>query len=178
MGTYKGKNTKVFLNASQGQLILLNQALQEICRHDISTLKGQKILATDHMRNKDGAIREMILEFSELMENKLQALNWVSQIRNDKPRYIRDQIQMLKTTVAGLDPLVASQALNYACQHQVFSANDYRAIAEQIIREQAADLVPMPVIIQLNPLDGESRKLADTIPQQSELSTYDSYFIK
>jgi len=178
LGTYKGKNTKVFLNASQGQLILLNQALQEICRHDISTLKGQKILATDHMRNKDGAIREMILEFSELMENKLQALNWVSQIRNDKPRYIRDQIQMLKTTVAGLDPLVASQALNYACQHQVFSANDYRAIAEQIIREQAADLVPMPVIIQLNPLDGESRKLADTIPQQSELSTYDSYFIK
>lgn len=120
----------------------------------------------------------MILEFSELMENKLQALNWVSQIRNDKPRYIRDQIQMLKTTVAGLDPLVASQALNYACQHQVFRANDYRAIAEQIIREQAADLVPMPVIIQLNPLDGESRKLADTIPQQSELSTYDSYFIK
>lgn len=178
LGTYKGKNTKVFLKATSGRLALLNQAMEEICCHDISPLKGQKILASDHMRDKSGAIREMILEFSELMENKLQAVNWVSKIRNDKPRYIRDQIQQLKTTVANLDHHTASEALDYACEHQIYSANDFKAIAEQIIRKQADNLLPMPVIIQLNPLDGQSRKLAETIPQQSELATYDHYFKK
>jgi hypothetical protein len=51
--------------------------------------------------------------FSDMMANKLQALNWLSQIKANKPRYIRDQIQLLKATVSGLDPHIASQALNY-----------------------------------------------------------------
>ncbi len=176
LGTYKGKGTTVLLKVTLDQLILLNHKEEEICRHDISRLKGQKILARDHGRDKQVAIAQMMAEFSELMENKLQALDWVSQIQNHKPRYIRDQIQLLKATVTGIDPHIASQALNYACLHKIVSATDFKAITEALKRQKVVESEPDPKIIQLNPLSGESRKNADTTPEQSDLGTYDSYF--
>lgn len=176
IGTYKGKGTKVLLQITLDQLVLLNDKQQEICRHEICKLKGQKILSRDHGRDKHAAIGEMMQEFSELMDNKLQALNWVMQIKDHKPRYIRDQIQLLKSTVAGLDPLIASKALNYVCAHQIVSATDFRAVVNTLQREKLKDKQPEPIIIQLNPLDGTSRSIAETIPGQSELSTYDTYF--
>jgi transposase len=176
LGTYQGKGTTIFLKVTLDQLIIINHKEEEICRHDISRLKGQKILARDHGRDKKVAIAEMMGEFSELMENKMQALNWVSQIQDHKPRYIRDQIQLLKATVTGLDPHIASRALEYACQHQIVSATDFKAITEALKREQAGQSLPDPKIIQLNPLSGQTRKNADTTPGQSDLGTYDSFF--
>lgn len=176
LGTYKGKGTSLFLKVTLDQLILINHRQEEICRHDISLLKGQKILARDHGRDKLAAIAGMMTEFSELMENKLQALNWLSQIKDHKPRYIRDQIQLLKATVIGLDPDIASRALNYATQHQIVSATDFKAIVQAFKREQVKDHLVQPKIVQMNPLSGESWKKADTVPDQSDLSTYESLF--
>jgi len=176
IGTYKGKGTKVLLKVTLDQLILLNEKQEEICHHEICKLKGQKILSCDHGRDKHAAIGEMMQEFGELMENKLQALNWVMQIKDHKPRYIRDQVQLLKATVTGLDPIIASQALNYACAHQIISATDFKAMVLALQREKIKDNQVNPKIIQLNPLNGTSRIIADTTPVQSELSTYDSYF--
>ena len=176
LGTYKGKGTTVFLKVTLDQLIMINHKEEEICRHEICRLKGQKILARDHGRDKLAAIAEMMSEFSELMENKLQALNWVSQIKDHKPRYIRDQIQLLKATVTSLDPAIASRALDYACQHKIVSATDFKAIIKAFMREQIKDSFPSPKIIQMNPLSGEIREYADTVPDQSELSTYENLF--
>jgi transposase len=178
LGTYLGKGTTIFLKVTLDQLIMINHQAQEICRHDLSRLKGQKILARDHGRDKQAAIVAMMAEFSELMENKLQALNWVSLIQHHKPRYIRDQIQLLKATVTGLDPYIASQALNYACLHQIVSATDFKAITLALKREQVKDSLPHPKIIQMNPLSGETRKIADTAPDQSDLVSYETLFNK
>jgi hypothetical protein len=176
LGTYKGKGTKVLLQVAGDQLILLDEQQKEICRHAICRLKGEKILSTDHGRDKQAAIAQMMDSFSDMMENKLQALNWLSQIKANKPRYIRDQIQLLKATVSGLDPHIASQALNYVCAHQIVSASDFKAVVEALRREQAQQSLPELKVIQLNPLSGESSKNAAIVPHQSELATYDTYF--
>ncbi len=104
LGTYKGPGTQVLVKATLQEIILLDQNKVELCRHALSPLKGQKMLQTDHTRDKRLAIAAMMDEFSELMGDKLKALGWVSQIRDHKPRYIRDQIQLLKATVTGLMP--------------------------------------------------------------------------
>jgi predicted GIY-YIG superfamily endonuclease len=83
---------------------------------------------------------------------------------------------LLKSTVTGLNPHIASQALNYACQHKIVSATDFKAITEALKREHAVKSVADPKIIRLNPLSGESRKNADTDPGKSDLGTYDSFF--
>jgi len=176
LGTYQGKGTKILLKTTSDQLILMNQKEEEICRHEICRLKGQKILSRDHGRDKQSAILTMMDEFSNLMENKLQALNWLMQIKDHKPRYIRDQIQLLTATVKELDPHLASEALNYACRHQIISATDFKAITLALKREQDREKLHQPIVVKLNPLSGEVRKNVDIMPDQSDVFTYDTYF--
>lgn len=175
-GTYKGKNTKVQVKVAGGELILIDEEYGELCRHEICLLKGQKIIARDHKRDKNTAIVEMMGEFCELMENKLQALDWIERIRGHKPRYIRDQIQSLKATVTGTDPHIASRALEYACEHDILGAADFKAIVEAMEKQERKQVQQDPKIIQLNPLDGSSRHIAETDPQRSDLGNYDQLF--
>ena len=42
LGTYKGKGTKILLKVTLEQLIIMNQKEEELCRHEICRLKGQK----------------------------------------------------------------------------------------------------------------------------------------
>lgn len=132
LGTYKRPGTEVLIKASGDHIIVLDSNHKELCRHMLSPLKGQKIILTDHYRDKRHAIAEMIEEFSGLMEDKLKAREWVLQIKDDKPRYIRDQIQLLKTTVDGLDPKIASAALDYCIQYKIISATDFKAVVGKV----------------------------------------------
>jgi hypothetical protein len=174
LGTYKGPGTQVLVKATLQEIILLDQNKVELCRHALSPLKGQKILQTDHTRDKQFAIAAMMEEFSALMEDKPGALEWVSQIRNHKPRYIRDQIQLLKATVTGLDAGIASAALDYCITHQIVSAVDFKAVAEKLKQEMPA--APQAIVIQLNPLSGELHQKAGTTPQKSDLNDYEALF--
>lgn len=177
IGTYKGKNSKVLLKVEANQLILMNLAQEEICHHEICMLKGQKILASDHRRDKSEATLKMMTSFSESMPNPLLAMNWMNKLKDAKPRYFRDQVYLLKKTVTDLDPQLASAALNYAIEHQITSANDFKAIVDGLRRKQTGDLLQPTKIIQMNPLDGEISRLANICPERSEISTYDALFI-
>lgn len=176
LGTYKGKNTKVGLKVAGSELIIIDEKSGELCRHEISLLKGQKIISSNHKRDTHTAIAQMIDEFSELMPDALKALHWVDRIKNHKPRYIRDQIQSLKATVTGLDVHIASRALDYACANDILNASDFSAIVEALKREEQNAMEAAPKIVQLNPLSGQSRRLADTDPQRSDLGSYDNLF--
>jgi len=105
-------------------------------------------------------------------------MNWLDKLKDAKPRYFRDQVCVLKKTVTDLEPQIASAALNYAIQHQITSANDFKAIVDALLRKQTGDLLQPAKIIQLNPLDGEISKLTNTSPEKSDITTYDALFIK
>lgn len=176
LGTYKGKNTTIQVKIAGSELIMIDETYGELCRHEISLLKGQKIIARSHKRDINTAIVEMMDEFCGMMENKLQALDWIERIRNHKPRYIRDQIQLLIATVNLLDPHVASRALDYAYQNDILSASDFKTIAEAMSREQQSEVQQDTKVIQLNPLSGKSKSIAETDPQRSDLESYNNYF--
>lgn len=78
----------------------------------------------------------MMQEFSALFEDSEEALGWIYKIKADKPHYIRDQIQLLKTTVQTLDPLIATRALYYCCEFYIYSATDFKFIAAKMTRER------------------------------------------
>lgn len=174
LGTYKGAGTQVLIKATGTEIIIMGENKTELCRHHLSPLKGQKILSTNHTRDRQHGITELMEEFSGMMENKQAALEWISQIRDHKPRYIRDQILSLKATVSDLNPRTASAALDYCIQHHIVSAMDFKAVAEKFKQELAAP--PQAKIIQLNPLSGETFQRANAEPQKSDLSAYQSLF--
>jgi len=164
----------VLVSSTALELILLDQDKNELCRHAVSQLSGQKILKTDHTRDKRLAIAEMMEEFCWLMTDKDGAREWISQIKEDKPRYIRDQIQLLISVVGRLGQQIAAQALDYCRHHQIISAVDFKAVAEKLRREQPA--LKEARIISLNPLNGESHQKTLLDPDKSDLQAYETLF--
>jgi hypothetical protein len=175
LGTYKGPGTQVLIQTTATEIIIMGQDKVELFRHQLSPLKGQKILSTNHTRDHQHAIAELMEEFSGLMENKQAALEWVAQIRDHKPRYIRDQILSLKTTVLSLEQKTATAALDYCINHQIISAADFKAVAEKF-KQELVTALPQAKIIQLNPLSGDTQQRANMDPQKSDLGVYDNLF--
>ena len=174
LGTYKGPGTQVLVNSSTLELIILGLDKKELCRHGISPLSGHKILSTDHTRDKRFAIAQMMQEFCALMKDKDGAMEWVSQIREHKPRYIRDQVQMLIATAGSLNQDITAQALDYCRMHQIISAVDFRAVADNLKQETPAWLEAK--IIPLNPLNGHTYEKALLEPDKSDLQAYELLF--
>lgn len=175
LGTYKGRGTRVLIGIEDKELIIQDMDKKELCRHIYSILQGQKILQTDHSRDKSQAIWEMMQEFAALFEDSEEALGWIYKIKADKPRYIRDQIQLLKTTVRTLDPLIATHALYYCSEYYIYSATDFKFIAEKMTREQTS-IVRAVIPPQHNPLSGKVLFNASAEPAKSNLNSYDAIF--
>lgn len=174
LGTYKGPGTEVFVSDTTLEIILLDKDKKELCRHLVSPFTGQKILKTDHNRDKGLAIAEMMQEFCGLLQDQDAALKWVSQIKEDKPRYIRDQIQLLMATVNKVGQQVAGQALDYCRTHQIISAVDFKAVAEKLKQEQP--VLKEAIIIPLNPLNGKNHPKEILDPDKSDLHAYEILF--
>ena len=175
LGTYKGRGTRVLVGTEDKELVIQDMDKKELCRHICSVLQGQKILRTDHTRDKSQAIWQMMQEFAAMFEDIEEALGWIYKIKADKPRYIRDQIQLLKNTVQALDPMIATHALYYCSEFYIYSATDFKAIAEKMTRERKVVVSPA-ITAQHNPLSGNALFNASAEPAKSNLGTYESIF--
>lgn len=172
LGTYQGKGTLVALRIEQGYLIISDpQDQQEICRHKVAVGKGGKISNTDHKRDKSAAINEMIEQVSRLFKDEERGKKWLNMIRSDKPRYIRDQLIMIKETLTSTDPDRIDKTLDYCLSNQIYSAADFKSIL--------ASLEPRKTeakIILLNPLSESIPEGANLQPDTNSINDYESLF--
>jgi len=172
LGTYQGKGTLIGLRIEQGYLIIYDpEGQQEICRHKIAVGKGAKVTNTDHKRDKSAAINEMILQVSRLFKDEEKGKEWLDMIRSDKPRYIRDQLIMVRETLTSTNPELIDRTLLYCLSNQIYSAADFKSIlASQKPGKKEAK------VIQLNPLSGAIPQGADIQPNTSSINDYESLF--
>src|SRR5680860_1730983 len=114
LGTYKGKGTLVAVRVEGSSLVITDVAGEgQICRHKIPLGRGNKVSNTDHKRDKTAAIGEMIEETAALFEHPGKALEWLNMIKADKPRYIRDQLIIIKQTALRTAPGHLNRAMEY-----------------------------------------------------------------
>jgi hypothetical protein len=125
---------------------------------------------TDHKRDKTAAIREMIEQVSALFQNTDQARKWLDMIKADKPRYIRDQLIIIKETALQTEPDPLNKALDYCFSNRISSASDFRSIlsAQQQTQDKGTK------IVRLNPLNGQIPDNANIQPNKSSIDDYQS----
>ncbi len=175
LGTYTGRGCVVGLRAEQGELILSKNTI-ELCRHEIDYGKGKKIINTDHKRDKTGAIDEMIEQLCSLMENPDQAKQWMAGIRTDKPRYIRDQLLIIKKTAEQAAPALINKALDYCMNNKITSAMDFKAIVKGYEQQEPSQDTNGTKIISINPLGGALPEGAMVQPEKSRIEDYQIIF--
>jgi hypothetical protein len=99
---------------------------EEIARHEIPQSKGNLVKNNHHRRDKSQKIQTMIDNISRKFKDVDKAKILIEGIRNEKPRYIRDQLIIIDSVVATKSGDSINRALDYCVNNKLFSAVDFR----------------------------------------------------
>jgi hypothetical protein len=172
-GTWQEPGTKVALREENGYLIIKNSEGAELCRHHRSYTKGQTIVNTDHKRDKTKRIGTMIKEVSELFDDKQKAVEYFEKLRQHKPRYIRDQLIIIRTMFSHYHKDAINNALGYCLENHIYSATDFEAIVKKHSLEIPGSGNDRGKI-EIKMLTKDSSSSKDMEPSTSEILDYES----
>ena len=169
LGTYRGRETQVAVQILGGELVISGPGGDpEICRHTLPAGKGIKVINNDHKRDKSGSVEEKISQAARLFGQEEKALQWLGKVRDEKPRYIRDQLAIITGAVEKSDARTVALALDYCMEKEIHSATDFRSILELQKPSEKAE----PKTVKLNPLTGKVPENANIKPESSGIDAY------
>lgn len=180
LGSYKGRSTWVDGKIEEDYLIVTarpaadsQEDSKELCRHLIADGRGKKIINTDHKRDKTAAIDEMIVQVSSMLNDPGQGRKWLNAIRTNKPRYIRDQLLLIRKTIEeATDLILVGMAVTYCEENNIVSATDFKSALSRYQQHQQEQHLTTK-IIGLNPLNGELPDAALNCPEKSAIQDYE-----
>jgi hypothetical protein len=175
-GTYKGRGSKVLLEKEGSSIVLYDLRHLELCRHLVCTARGEKIINNDHRREKSKGITELQDQFYSLVTEPEKARQLVAAIREDKPRYIRDQLSILIQVTMQSTSKVIELALNQCCEQHINGAADFKAIvAYYHYLQKDGSEEPLVAKLLLNPLNSKLPDQALMQPATSSISDYNMF---
>jgi hypothetical protein len=170
-GTYKPPKTTVQVEVTDdNRLIIYNAGNAKIASHKIYVGKGKTIGGNNYKRDFSSGIDQMIDELSGQFTNAAQVKKYLSKIRHDKPRYIRDQLQHIKKLTGIFNMEVMNQAIDFCIENKIYKATDMGSVAKKIQSQVTRDKVITPPII----IDTINRTAHKIIPNKSDISDYQS----
>lgn len=135
-GTYEGKKTKVWVKVEKHKQLLICKADKvPIARHEICWDKGRTIINNNHRRDRSTKIKELTDQVSQLFSDPQAAQTYLAQLQKVKPRYIRDQLLIIRKAAAKSKPEQMDQALEFCQANRIYSAGDFKAVIEKLKRE-------------------------------------------
>ena len=179
-GTFK-KDAQVMLWLKGDELHIHNEQRTFLCKHPVAQSKGNKIINTDHKRDKSQKLKELVADISALFIDPLLAAQFFEQIRQVKGRYLRDQVLSIRETIRGCDEQLANKVLEICVQERHLSAVIFSELITMYQNQEAseqsssADASPVDAIILLDP---NNTLKAATKPDKSKLATYEAVFKK
>lgn len=131
-----------------------------LATHTISPLRGILIKLTEHRRDKTASLDKLEAEILDLLDGPMagQWSGFLKLIRDDKPRYYRDHLTMLKHLIQEVSLDTLEEAMLYCSIRELYSINDLKSAAEYMgqyeLDEQAhrAEIRPLtnPAIVQIH----------------------------
>src|SRR5690606_17556651 len=99
-------------------------------------------------------ITELQEQFCLMVDQKDKAQHFISAIRADKPRYIRDQLIILLDAAKSASPAIISKALDYCCDNNIRGAADFKSIIAHL-QESETIVEEIPLELRRNPLNNQ-----------------------
>jgi hypothetical protein len=125
LGNY-APDRRVVIKENEGLLVIENPDNdQEIIRYPICLEKGRLIKSSDCRREKDKGIDAYLQEVAQILNNTPQAYDFLGLVRQEKPRYIRDQLKIIKDHSQDKPPEIIAKALNYCLKNRLYGATDF-----------------------------------------------------
>lgn len=141
-----------------------------IANHAIYSGRGKTVGGSQYTRDYTKRIDELIDETSDQFTDPERVKEYFFQIRKDKPRYIRDQILIVKKLTGIYHMKIIEQALDFCIANRIYRATDLESVVKRVLSQQSQkDKVEQPVIIKT--INQTAYKI---MPDKSYISDYQS----
>ncbi|MEJ7737157.1 MAG: IS21 family transposase [Chitinophagaceae bacterium] len=173
-GTYR-KDVMVMIWLKDNELHIHDDQRKFLCRHQVAQSKGNKIINTDHKRDKSKKLKDLAAQTAALFSNPALAAEYFELIREVKGRYLRDQVQAIGEAIAGRSKELVNQVLEKCVRERYLSAIAFSELLTMHEEEDKTITAPTGKIILLDPT---STSKAETTPDKSDLDSYEQVFCK
>jgi hypothetical protein len=125
LGSYYPER-EVVIKEDQGLLSIFDlNTGEQLAIHRIALEKGKLISNNNHKRDHSAKIAEFFENTLANLGGSETAVAFLKGIRKEKPRYIRDQYDLINRTIANYDAETISQALSHCVERRIFSAVEF-----------------------------------------------------
>ena len=169
LGTYRGVGTTVNVKLTDHAIRIYDKADNEIANYKPHSGKGKLVSNSNFKRDYSSKIDEMISEISALFANTQQATTHLQMMRQGNPRYIRDQLMMIRKMSESFGMQVMDIAMDFCAANKILKATDIESIAKKIWAENNSGHNKPPGPIVINTLNTSAFKI---IPEKSNISDY------
>lgn len=139
VGTYKGPDTLIFLIRQSDDLIILDSDKKQIARHKISHLKGKLVCNNNHYRDGSIAIKELMDLVAARFSDVSQANLYLENIRQQYPRYVRDQVKLIQSICEKYTTQQCDNALLYCIENNIFKPSDFEPVLTALIGQESTE---------------------------------------
>ncbi len=166
-GTYDGTTRYAQLERDGEVLIIKDETGEEITRHKLCYGKGELIKNNNHERDRSRGIKDYKKTVENMLGGGEKAKEFLSNIHKEKPRHIRDQLQLIKQLIEAQDITVIKKALNYCQKYRLYSASCFKDAVSHFQKDEPTIEESSPI----KPLNEDSINLR-TMPQVRDLKVY------
>ena len=125
LGSY-APDKRAAVREDNGLLIITNpDDEQEIIRYPVCLEKGRLIKNSDCRREKNKGIDAYLQEVMQLLNDSPEGSEFLGLVRQDKPRYIRDQLKIIKDNSKDKSAELIQKSLNYCLKNRLYGATDF-----------------------------------------------------
>lgn len=172
LGTYSEFGKDVQLHIQENILRIVDIETGEVIgTHKISKQKGLLIQERAHTRDRSKGIPAYIESTADKFENKSLALQYLAEVKEKYPRYMRDQLQLLNKVWESFPSYYINQTLPLCVKQKLYSASEFHDMVRHLMVVQHPVEETKPVN-KIQALHQESSYLLDIKPPTRDLSIY------
>jgi len=150
-------------------LVISDADQNEIARHKCAAGKGKVVGNNNYKRDYSLKIDKLIEQVAADFNDPDMTAEYLSQIRKSNPRYIRDQLMLIKRQYQTYGMTVMEQTLSFCMQNKIFKATDMGSVAKKIHTETNTPAPERPESIQVKSLSKSTFRIT---PEKSSISEY------
>lgn len=173
-GTYDGKGTEVSLEVKDGVLSLYDRRGNPVAEHPVSREKGRVVGGATYRQDRDARLEPLKKEVLSLWKGNGAMELFMDQIHEEKPRYLRDHLKVIREVISEHVKETTEKALEYCIENGLHNANRLKEAAAYYreLKLRGTELPPEAGV----PREGVQTHRYATgayTPQRSKINRYD-----
>src|SRR5665648_287351 len=166
----------ILVHENYGDLIFTKQFIvietdEIVAPHALSLGKGKLIRNNNHLRDRSQTINRLTEEVVGLLKNT-DAVLFLAGIREAKPRYVRDQLELIRGNLTKKSQKTIDQALVFCLKNQLYSAVDFCDALTHFSTPSRGSQSVSSTPNEVQQLNQEAQSKLKTKPQVRDIQDY------